>query len=98
MYNLERTKKTIIAMFCLSAVSLILTFIGFANGGWELLRYGFMNNPAPSILMFVFAGIFIVSLLTGIGFKALSKDIAEELKFLDEGREGIIKYKSEEYR
>lgn len=83
MYDLERTKKTIISMFCLSAVSLILTFVGFANGGGELLRYGFMNNPAPTILMFVFAGIFILSLLMGIGFRALSKDITEELKYLD---------------
>jgi hypothetical protein len=86
MYDLERTKKTIIAMFCLSALSLVLTFIGFARGGGELLRYGFMNNPAPAILMFVFAGIFIISLLTGIGFRALCKDIAEQLKYLDSGK------------
>lgn len=83
MYDLERTKKTIIIMFCLSAVSLLLTFIGFAGGGGELLTEGFMNNPGFAIMMFVFAGIFIMSLLTGIGFSALSKDIAEVLKYLN---------------
>ncbi|EPR11490.1 hypothetical protein [Ruminiclostridium papyrosolvens] len=83
MYDLERTKKTIIIMFCLSAVSLILTFIGFAGGGEELIRYGFMNNPGHTILMFVSAGVFIISILTGFGFKALFKDITEELKYID---------------
>ena len=83
MFDLERTKKTIIVLFGLSVISLILTFIGFAYGGEELLRDGIMNSPGPTILMFVSAGIFILSLLTGIGFKALSKDIAEQLKDLD---------------
>lgn len=83
MYVLERTKKVIIAMFCLSAVSLLLAFIGFAGGGEELIRYGFMNNPGHTILMFVSTGVFVISLLTGVGFKALCKDIAEELKYID---------------
>ena len=84
MFNLDRTKKVIIAMFSLSAVSLILSFIGFAVGGSELIMNGFMNSPGHTILMFVSFGIFILSLLTGIGFRALSKDIAEELKYFND--------------
>ena len=38
MYYLERTKKIIIALFCLSGISLVLSFIGFAGGGEELIR------------------------------------------------------------
>ncbi len=83
MYDLERTKKTIAAMFCLSAVSLILAFVGFAGGGEELIRYGIMNNPGHTILMFTGAGTFVISLLVGIGFKSLSKDIAEVLKSME---------------
>ncbi len=83
MYVLERTKKVIIAMDCLSAVSIILTFIGFAGGGKELIRYSIINNNGYAILMFVSAGVFVISLLTGIGFKALCKDITEELKYID---------------
>lgn len=83
MYDLDRTKKTMIAMFCISVVSLILAFIGFAGGGEELIRNGIMNNPGHTILMFVGAGMFILSFLTGIGFKALCKDIAEVLKYID---------------
>ncbi|SHO48359.1 hypothetical protein [Anaerocolumna xylanovorans] len=86
MYDLERTKKVIIIMFGLSAVSLILAFVGFAGGGEELIRYGFMNNPGHAILMFVSAGVFLISLLTGVGFRALSKDIAEVLKCIDNSR------------
>ena len=70
-------------MFCLSAVSLILAFAGFAGGGEELIRYGIMNNPGHTILMFTSAGTFVISLLVGIGFKALSKDIAEVLKSME---------------
>lgn len=84
MFDLDRTKKTIVAMFCLSAVSLVLAFMGFAVGGSELIRNGIMNSPGHTILMFASFGIFILSLLTGIGFRALSKDIAEELKYLND--------------
>ncbi|NTV89204.1 MAG: hypothetical protein HGA22_02400 [Clostridiales bacterium] len=70
-------------MFCLAAVSLILAIIGFAGGGAELVIYGIMNNPGHTIIMFAGAGVFAVSLLTGIGFKALCKDISEELKYID---------------
>lgn len=83
MFNLERTKKVIIVMFCFSAVSLILSFIGFAGGGEELIRYGIMNSPGFTILMFVSLGISIVCLLTGIGLRALCKDIIDELKYLN---------------
>ncbi len=84
MFNLDRTKKVIIAMFSLSAVSLVLSFIGFAVGGSELIMNGYMNSPGHTILMFASFGVFILSLLTGIGFRALSKDIAEELKYLND--------------
>jgi magnesium-transporting ATPase (P-type) len=83
MFNLERTKKFVIFLFCLSALSFILTFVGYAYGGEELFRYGFMNNPGAAIMMFVSAGIFILSLSIGIGIRALSKDIVELLKYLD---------------
>lgn len=83
MYDLERTKKTIVTMFCLSVVSLTLTFIGLFGGGEELIRDGIMNKPGYTILMFVSAGIFIISLFTGFGFRALSRDLAEELKYID---------------
>ena len=83
MFSLERTKKAIIALFTLSVVSFALVFVGFAGGGEELIRFGIMNNPGFTILMFVSFGICLISLLTGIGFRALSKDIAEQLKYLN---------------
>lgn len=84
MFKLERTKKVITVMFCFSIISLLLSFIGFAGGGEELIRYGIMNNPGYTILMFVSFGIFFVSLITGIGFRALCKDTVDELKYLYE--------------
>jgi|GEM_PF-1560771 len=84
MFKLERAKKVITVMFCFSGISLFLSFIGFSHGGEELLRYGIMNNPGYTILMFVSFGIFLISLLTGIGLRALSKDIIDELKYLYE--------------
>lgn len=83
MFKLERTKKFVAFLFCLSALSFILAFVGYAYGGEELLRYGFMNEPGPTILMFVAVGIFILSLSIGIGIRALSKDVVEILKYLD---------------
>lgn len=83
MFSLERTKKVIITMFCCSVISFMLSFLGFAGGGEELIRDGIMNNPGSTILMFVSFGMSIVFLLTGIGLRAISKDIVDELKYLN---------------
>lgn len=79
---LERTKKVEVIMFCISVISFVLMILEFAAGGGELLSDGFMNNPVNAILMFVFAVMFILSLLIGIGFNGIRKDVEDELRYL----------------
>lgn len=83
MYHFDRTKKMVVIFYLLSAISFLLTIIGFAYGGGEMLRYGFINTPLAAILMVVSFGVFLISLLTGLGLSALTRDIAEELKLLE---------------
>lgn len=83
MYHFDRTKKVVIFFYILSVISFVLTILGFANGGEEMLSYGFINNPLAAILMVVSFGLFLVTLLAGLGLSALTKDIAEELKLLE---------------
>lgn len=68
MYTMERTEKFYITMFVISAISFFLFIIAFINGGAGI---------------FIFVTIFILTLLMGIGFKTVSNDIADELKYLD---------------
>ena len=79
---LARTKKVESIVFFISIISFILMNIGFLFGGRELLFEGYINEPAPAILMFVTAGMFIMSLLLGIGFNGIRKDIADELRII----------------
>ncbi len=83
MYHFDRTKKMVVIFYLLSAISFLLTIIGFAYGGGEMLRYGFINTPLAAILMVVSFGVFLISLLAGLGLSALTRDIAEELKLLE---------------
>ncbi len=82
MYSLTRAKRMGVIMYIMSIVLFIMSFWGFSHGGEWLLRYGFMNDPLAAILMCVFAGLSFVFLFIGLGLKALSKDISEELKHL----------------
>jgi len=83
MYHFDRTKKIVVFFYILSGISFLLTIIGFRYGGGEMLIYGFINTPLGAILMVVSFGMFLISLLAGLGFSALTKDIAEELKLLE---------------
>ena len=60
-----------------------LSLEGLVGGGYEIVEYGFMNEPLPSIVMVAafFAGV--ISLLLCLTLHALQKDIAEQLKCLE---------------
>lgn len=83
MYRLDRTRKCRISFGVLAIVFLVLSVCGYMGGGYEILEYGFMNEPLPSIVMvssLFCAGVCFVGFL---GLRALEKDIAEWLKIID---------------
>lgn len=77
---LERTKRIIVTMIVLSLVFLLLVIIGYRAGGRELIELGIMNDPLPTIVMFVSLSLFIITLLTSLGFWLLVKDLDEEMQ------------------
>ena len=87
MYAMDATKKVMAALFVLSGISFVLMLVGFALGGGELLAEGYMNYPTPSILMFVGAGVGLVSLLAGIALNAIQSDVAANLRYMDQQRD-----------
>ena len=82
MYTLERMKKWKIIWGIAAAVFFCLSLEGLVGGGHEIVEYGFMNEPLPSIVMIAafFAGI--ISVLMCLTIHGLQKDISEQLKFL----------------
>lgn len=76
----ERTKRIIVTMIVLSLVFLLLVIIGYRAGGRELIELGIMNDPLPTIVMFVSLSLFIITLLTSLGFWLLVKDLDEEMQ------------------
>ena len=83
MYKLERMKKWKIRWGIAAVVCFCLSLEGLVGGGYEIIEYGFMNEPLPSIVMVAafFAGV--ISLLLCLSLHALQKDIAEQLKCLE---------------
>ena len=86
MYRLDRTRRLKFAVFFLFFVSVVLTFVGYACGGDEMIAYGFMNGPFGAILMIAafFAALLFWFLFLLIG--CIEKDIAENLKSIDQDR------------
>jgi amino acid transporter len=75
MFDLERTRKVEIAFDLLAALSLVVSII-------SLFSYDSLNLSSTTLLLFVSFGVFLVSLLGGIGFHALRKDISENMRYL----------------
>lgn len=86
MYRLDRTRRLKFAALALALLSAVLTVIGYAGGGAELLDYGFMNDPFEAILMIAafFAMLLFLFLFILVG--CVEKDIAENLKSIDQDR------------
>ena len=82
MYTLERTKKWKVRWGIAAAVFFCLGVEGFVGGGHEIMKYGFMNEPFPSIVMV--AAFFASALSLGVclTIHALQKDLAEHFKSL----------------
>ena len=83
MYSLDRTRKAKIFLGVLVVLFLVLSILGFAGGGRELIFDGYMNDPLFAIVMI--AGFFaaLISFVGLLVVNALEKDIAEWLKILD---------------
>ena len=83
MYRLDRTRKCRIAFCVLATVFLVLSVCGYMGGGYEILEYGFMNEPLPSIVMVSSFFCAFICFASVLGLNALEKDIAEWLKIID---------------
>lgn len=86
MYRLDRTKKCRFAALFLAFVSAVLTVVGYARGGGELLRYGFMDDPLEAVLMIAAAFGTVIFVLLFILIVSIEKDMAENLKSIDRDR------------
>lgn len=86
MYRLDRTKKCRFAALFLAFVSAVLTVVGYARGGGELLGYGFMNDALEAILMIAAAFGTVIFVLLFILIVSIEKDMAENLKSIDRDR------------
>lgn len=84
MVELTGLKNWIRIFFILAAVSFVLSVICCFGGGYEIIQYGFMNEPAPSILMVVLAVAAVILFLAGMSLRALRTDLLDELRFLHE--------------
>lgn len=83
MYKLERTQKVIIITICLCIVFFILSIRGYLKGGYEIIKYGFMNEEFYSIMMIVCFACGIILLLLSVLINVIQKDLYEQLKCLD---------------
>lgn len=83
MHTLERTQKFKVIMIVFTFLFLALSVWGYMNGGYEIFKYGFMNEPLPSIVMIASFLASVILLLMSLTINALQKDITEELKILD---------------
>jgi len=82
MYKMERTHKWKIVFCVLSIVFFALSVRGFMAGGYEIIQYGFMNEPLSSIVMVSSLLCAIICLLCFFTVNALEKDITEWLKMI----------------
>lgn len=83
MYTLERTCKYKAVWGILSFCFLAISIWGLFYGGEEILRYGFMNEPLPSITMVASFFAAIISFFIFLTLHAIQKDIAEQLKCME---------------
>lgn len=83
MYSLDRINKIKIVCGILSVVFLAVSVISYFKGGDELLTNNFINDPFHSIIMVASFGTAIVCFLISVVIRAIQKDIAEHLKYLD---------------
>ena len=83
MYEMDRTKKCRATAVILTLLFTALTVWGFCAGGCEIIEYGFMNEPLPSIVMVAsfFAAVF--SLFQCFLIRSVEKDMAEIFKSID---------------
>lgn len=86
MYRLDRTRRLKFAALFLSFLSAVLMFVGYACGGDELIAYGFINYPLGAILMVVSFFAMLLFLFLFILLGCIEKDIAENLKSIDQDR------------
>ena len=86
MYRLDRTRRLKFAAFILAFLSAVLTVVGYAGGGGELLENGFMNDPFEAILMIVSFFTMLIFLFLFVLIGSIEKDIAENLKSIDQNR------------
>ncbi len=83
MYTLDRTQKVKIITICLCIAFFGLTVVGYLGGGYEILKYGFMNEVFYSIMMIVCFACGIMLLLLSVLINAIQNDLSEHLKYLD---------------
>ena len=84
MFELDTAKKYMVRIFILSGLSLWFSGVAWFRGGYQLILYGFMNEPLASILMVMFWGLTILFFVLGLVIRAISRDIREHLKYLDQ--------------
>ncbi|MBR4030409.1 MAG: hypothetical protein IKJ06_03330 [Clostridia bacterium] len=83
MYKLDRTRRGKIVFGVLALVFFALFFIGYRGGGYEIIMYGFMNEPLSSIVMVSSLFCAVICMVCFFVVNALEKDIVEWLKILD---------------
>ena len=87
MYAMDRTRKCRAAAVVLTLLFAACTVWGFCAGGGEVIECGFMNEPLPTIVMVVSFFAAVISLFLCFLIRALEKDMAENLKSIDNNRQ-----------
>lgn len=86
MYALDRAKKCRVAAIVLTLLFAALTVWGYCAGGYEIIEYGFMNEPLSSFVMVASFFAAAISLFLCFLIRAIEKDMAENLKSIDQER------------
>ncbi len=84
MYKLDRVRRVKIVLGILTLVFLVLFFLGYGGGGYEIIIDGFMSEPLDSIVMVSSLFSAVVCLIGFFAVNALEKDIAEWLGILEQ--------------
>ena len=87
MYVMDRTRKCRTAAVALTLLFAACMVWGFCAGGGEVIECGFMNEPLPTIVMVVSFFAAVISLFLCFLIRALEKDMAENLKSIDNNRQ-----------
>jgi len=89
MFAMEKIKRCEIYAVLLSIGFLLLGGWGLIHGGAEILSYGFMNEPFPSILMVVGVGLAIVFAFFAYALGCIRKDIQQKLNYLEGAKQDV---------